>query len=443
MDERLRLMRDLLPSSGMTALRSCIAAIVLFLLAVWLGELSVRAGEPKTATATTAINALGIELLHRADPSNANALLSPYSIQSALAMAYAGADGVTREEMTKVLHYPKDEPEVHRSFAALRKALDEAARQSARNSAKIKRDGWASDPFTLHVANRLFGQAGYDFRAPFLALVKDNYDAPFEPLDFKRGAAAATKHMNDWVENQTRQRINDLIPEGALDDLTRLVLVNAIYLKAPWAEPFSASATKPRPFFLSSGKEVDVPTMSQQNEFGYAKRGGFSVLQIPYGDGDLLFLILLPDKSSGLAALESRLTTKLLAECAISHVKEVILFLPKFKLEPPLFPLGRELQALGVKSAFDKPPGSANFDRIAPRRPNDYLSISEVFHKTFLTLDEKGTETAAATAIHMGTLGIHEPVKPIEVKVDHPFLFAIQHRPSGACLFLGRVTDPR
>src|SRR6266850_91151 len=202
------------------------SALAILLSAILLCNVHVQAVEP-TSAATTAINALGIDLLHRTGKPVANALISPYSIQSALAMTYAGADGVTRDEMAKVLHYPKDEAETHRSFAALRKALDETARQSAKNAAHMKQFAATNDPFTLTVANRLFGQAGYDFRAPFLELLKGNYEAPFEPLDFVHGSTAATRHINDWVENQTRQRIRDLIPEGVLNPLTRLVLVNA------------------------------------------------------------------------------------------------------------------------------------------------------------------------------------------------------------------------
>jgi serpin B len=126
-----------------------------------------------------------------------------------------------------------------------------------------------------------------------------------------------------------------------------------------------------------------------------------------------------------------------------STARGYTLCLPRLKLEPPLLALGQTLQALGMKTAFDIPVGSANFDRMAPRRPEDYLALSAVFHKTFLKLDEEGTEAAAATAIAVTAGAIREPPKPIELKVDHPFLFAIQHRPTGACLFLGHVTDPR
>ena len=416
-----------------------------FLLVVTLlSAASIFAAERSASTAVTAINALGIDLLRKAEGTDSNALLSPYSIQSALAMTYAGADGITREEMRKVLHYPGDESKVHGSFTALRKALESVVQESMTNAAQMKQWGATNDPITLTVANRLFGQSGYDFRAPFLALVKDDYAAPFEPLDFVSDPAGAAKHVNDWVEDQTRQRIRNLIPEDALDKLTRLVLINAIYMKAPWAEPFETSATKPGPFHLNSGRSVDVPMMTQRQELSYAKGNGFSALQLSYGGYQLEFLVLLPDKRNGLASLEAKLTPGVLTGKAVKwEMRDVTLFMPKFKLEPPMLPLSKTLQALGMKSAFDQPLHSANFDRIAPRRPNDYLFLTEVLHKTFLNLDEQGTEAAAATAIYVSTSGIHEPPKPIEVRVDHPFLFAIRHQPTGACLFLGRVTDPR
>lgn len=409
-----------------------------------LSAATMFAAEPNITTAANAINALGVDLLRQSAHPGENALLSPYSIQSALAMTYAGAEGDTRIEMAKVLHYPKDDSVVHRSFAALRKALDDVMQKSAREAEQTQKWGGKMDPITLNTANRLFGQTGYAFREPFLELVKNNYGAPFEPMDFAGNFVGATKHINGWVEDQTRQRIRNLIPDGALNDLTRLVLVNAIYLKAPWADAFYEPATKPQPFHLGANNLISVPTMTATRSLGYARRDGFTVLAKPYRGGEFQFLILLPDKVDGLAAVEKALTVRQLADGARLNSQEVILYLPKFKLEPPAMALGRELQALGMKTAFDQPPRSANFDRIAPRRANDYIYISEVFHKTFLALDEKGTEAAAATAVVVVVKsGVREKPKPIEVRVDHPFLFAIQHRASGACLFLGHVNDPR
>jgi serpin B len=184
--------------------------------------------------------------------------------------------------------------------------------------------------------------------------------------------------------------------------------------------------------------------MSLSHSLGYVRREGGSVVTLPYAGGELQLVIWLPDARDGLAALEAGLKPPMLAECAQLPEQRVNLHLPKFKLEPPLMPLGKAMRSLGMLTAFDMPKGSANFDRMAPRRPDDYLCISEIFHKTFLKLDESGTEAAAATAAAMMAEGMMRPVAPpVELRVDHPFLFAIQHRATGACLFLGRVTDPR
>jgi serpin B len=403
---------------------------------------SLRAAEP-SSVAASAINSLGVDLLHRISKPDENTLLSPYSIQSAMVMAYAGADGTTREETAKVLHYPKDDSELHRSFMALRKELNRLVQQSELISDRQKQYGQTNDPLTLVIANRLFGQRGYDFREPFLALVKNNYSAPFEDMDFINRSALATQRINEWVEDQTRKRIQNLIPDGALGPLTRLVLVNAIYMKAPWAEKFQASDTKPGLFHVNGGKGVEVSMMHQRKEFAYGKGNGFSALVLPYSGYQLSFLIILPDKVNGLAAIESKLSPALNTELVKFENCDVNLHMPKFKLEPPIMPLGQTFQALGMKSAFDIPRGSANFERIAPRKPDDYLALSDVFHKTFLKLDEEGTEAAATTAIAVMTLGIHEPPKHVEMNVDHPFIFAIRHEPSSSILFLGHVTDPR
>jgi serpin B len=411
--------------------------------------MSVQASPPPAQspeqTAADSINSLGIDLMHTTARPNANALISPYSVETTLVMAYAGADGQMREEMKRVLHLMNEEAQTHKNFAALQRDLEAVVQRSAERAANMQAYGRTNDAITLAVANRLFGQQGYDFRQAFLDLLKTNYHAPFEAMDFAHNAPGATKTINDWVAEQTRQRIQNLIPAGALDRLTRLVLANAVYFKAPWENPFPASSTTPQPFHANGGDPVNVPTMNVKKPFGYAKQNGLTIVSLPYSGGEIHFLIILPDDTNGLDRAEANLKSSQLAEWAKLPVQQVKLFLPKFKIEPPTLPLGEALQTLGMTTAFDKPRGSANFDRMAPRRPpNDYLYISRVFHKTFLDLDENGTEAAAATAVVMATRSaiIREP-EPVEVRVDHPFIFAIQHRDSGTCLFLGHVTDPR
>jgi serpin B len=413
------------------------------LLVLAAGITSIRAAEFELAA--TATNQLAVDLHRQLATGDDNLCLSPYSIQSALAMTFGGADGETRTEMARVLHFPNTGDAIHGSFASLQHSLEEMSKKTATIARESKKNGGPSDPITLAIANRLFAQTGYNFRDSFRAFVKQHYGAPFEPLDFRRDAAGATKRINQWVAEQTRDRIRDLIPAGALNEMTRLVLANAIYLKAPWENQFSDAATKPEPFHVRGGAPVDLPMMRKEDRnFGYAKRDGFTAVSILYSGKELQFVALVPDEVNGLGALESKLSAELLAQCAKLEPQDVGLSLPKFKFEPPTMALGEKLQALGMKTVFDQPPGSANFDRIAPRKPNDYLYLSQVFHKTFIAVDEKGTEAAAATAVvMMARSAMVKRSPPIEVKVDRPFIYAIQHVPSGTCLFLGRVTDPR
>lgn len=392
----------------------------------------------------TAINTLGLELYRTQAKADTNALLSPYSIQLALAMTYAGADGDTRAEMQRVLHFPTDDAMLHDGFAKLGAALETIAHESVERVKGAKRFGGPSTPIEFNVANRLFVRRGYALRQPFVELLKDQYRAPVEQLDFAGATEPSRAHINQWVEEQTRQKIRELISPGAIKPITRLVLANALYLRAPWASPFLKMRTAPEPFAVKGRDRVDVPTMSEQAHLGYATQPGFKTIALPYDGRELQFLIVLPDEPNGLESVERQITPKLLADCAKLSSQELILHLPKLRFEPPTLALSAALKQLGLRSPFDLPPGSANFNRMAPPDAAGPLAISEVLHKTFLALDEDGTEAAAATAVIMAPTAAMQPKpKPIEVRVDRPFLFAIQHVESGACLFLGRVVDPR
>ena len=417
-----------------------------FLILNVLGALLVTMAQGATSfeLAAKATNELGVDLHRQLAIGEENLCISPYSIDSALAMTFAGADGETRSEMARVLHFP-NAGDVPASFSTLQQSLEQMSAKTGELVKESKKFGGPSEPITLNIANRLFAQKSYHFREAFLSLVKQNFGGAFEPLDFVADPAAATQRINNWVAEQTRDRIRDLIPGGALDKTTRLVLANALYLKAPWASEFSQNATQREPFFVRAAP-VDVPMMRKTDKnFGYARREGFTVVSLPYAGNDLQFVVLLPDDINGLRELESKLSADVLTGCAKLEKQDVDLHLPKFKLEPPTVALKEKFEALGMKTAFDDPRGSANFDKIAPRKPNDYLYISNIFHKTFIAVDEKGTEAAAATAVVMmrATSMPGPKPPPIEVKVDRPFVYAIQHVPSAVCLFLGRVTDPR
>lgn len=397
--------------------------------------------------AATATNQTGLDLFRHLAPESAgaNLLLSPYSIQSALAMTYVGAEGSTRTEMARALHFPPDDQALRKSFAALRDSLAEAARHSTLYATHVaEENNGRVDEIKWLLSNRLFGQLGYPFRETFVTGLRDDFQAPLQELDFRTEAEAARLKINAWVEEQTKAKIKQLVPAGGVSRDTRLLLVNALYFKAPWQNDFLPAATLPRPF-RSSGREPGlVPTMKQTEHLGYAKRDGFTAVALPYIGGELQFLILLPDRPDGADKLARNLTAQTLADCARLPEEKIVLFLPRFRIEGRTIPLAKLLQTLGMNSAFDRPAGSADFSRMAPRNPSDYLALSEVYHQAYLALDENGTEASAATAVTMLTLGMElETRKPPEVHVDHPFLFAIQHRASGACLFLGRMNNPR
>ena len=454
----------------------------LFCLFLVAGRLALT-GRPMLAVPTNsdavhAVNALGIDLLRQTGHPGANVLLSPYSIQMALAMTCAGANGRTRDEMVRVLHYPKDEDRLNRSFADLQASVDGImSRDSATAQHNFERykeylnnnampgaaggeyksaqlaylNSLTNSVLTLTTVNRLYGQSGHDVRPAYLKLLKDNWQASFESVDFIHHASGITAQINSWVQDQTHGRIRNLLPAHTLDGLSRLVLVNAVYLKAPWLHTFSVGLTQPAPFHLADGTVIQVPTMSQPHEesflMGYAKRAshwgfpgsGCTILSLPYNCEELQFVILMPDRCNGLPALEASLTPEILAGCTNLPGREVDLSLPKFKAEPPDLSLVEALRALGMKNAFEQ---DADFSRSVLPGSEPGLYLTGVFHKTFLQLDETGTEASAGTGTVRSTYG-SDTHTPVQVRIDRPFLFMIQHRTTGACLFLGHITDPR
>ena len=396
-----------------------------------------------SSTVAQSINTFGLDLHRVLAADGGNRLASPWSIESALAMTYAGAAGKTKDEMAKVLHFPADEAALHAGFAAIAADLTALARASRERLEDPDRKGGPNTPLEIIAANRLFGHEGYPFEKPFLKLTAETYGAPLEKVDFVKAPEAARLHINQWVEQQTKDRIKDLIPPDVITEDTRLVLTNAIYMKSPWEEEFDEE--KDTPFFVDGTEEVKVPGLMKQNMFGYRKIPGGSLVAVPYAGGGLQFLLIIPDARDGLAALEKSLDAALLATSRELPQQDIRLHFPKFKLEPERVMLAQNLITMGMPSAFDKPRGSADFSRMAPRKPDDYLAISEVVHKAFIAVDKYGTEAAAATAVVMMRVTSIpvEPAEPLEIRADRPFVFAIQHVSSGACLFLGRVADPR
>jgi serpin B len=402
---------------------------------------------PATADSTrsaTATNALGLDLYRLKSEQPGNFLLSPYSIESALSMALGGADGATRTEMAQVLHL--EQPDVAgKDFSDLRSVFEAATANSLRLSEQQQKYGGKIEPLQLAVANRLFGNDKIKFEADFLTKTQANWSAAMEAIPFTQPDSARGT-INSWVKLQTHDRITDLIPPNGVNSKTALVIVNALYFKAAWSHSFSKHLTAKLPFSVNGSTPTPVATMFQEKHYGYVKEAGFTAVTVPYTGGDFQLLVVLPDAKDGLAAVEKSLTTTQLARLSQAPTELAVkLFLPKFKIEPPTLALAETLKQLGMKAAFDEPKGSADFSRMAKQTAGFSLAISNIFHKTFIAIDEEGTEAAAATAIGMTTAAAPgaTPPPPVEVRVDRPFLFAIQHRESGTCLFLGRITDPR
>jgi serpin B len=368
--------------------------------------------------------------LFGAAAADQNLILSPYSIATALTMALAGARGTTAAEMQTMLHLELLEDRIH----AARNELDLRITDVPAPGPEDERE-----PFTIRTANSIWGQPGYPFLDAFLELLASDYDAGLRLADFIADPEAARVTINEWVEEQTEGRIVDLIPTGALDPMTRLVLVNAIWFKANWDEPFDPDLTTDQPFTLLDGITVDVPMMlSPDHTLPVVEGNDYLAVSIPYA-GDASMLVIVPDAgtfpavaarldAAALSALDDRL-----------EPRPVRLLLPSFEIRSDLG-LNDLLRSLGMQAAFVPPPGdgSADFTGITDLRE---LYVSEVVHQAFIAVDEEGTEAAAATAVVMRATAAPFD-EPLPVTVDRPFLFLIRHDPTGEILFMGQVTNP-
>ena len=358
-----------------------------------------------------------------------NVFFSPFGIRMALGMTQAGARGATAVQMRQALFVPTADETLHVLLAEFQKRLDAAGGRNCE----------------LVVANSLFVQDGAPLLPVFLGMITRHYGGGMNLVDFQGAAETARDAINRWVEQATRERIRDLIPAGGVGERTRLVLVNAIYFKGMWMLPFPRSATQEQPFHVLGGGSVQVPLMHQQERVRYFEGPGYQAVDLHYVGGDLSMLVLLPDEPEGLAGLEQSLSAGLLHECDLRMaVREVELFLPRFEIHWGTVDLRGPLGALGMKLAFE--PDEADFYGINGLRPphEGALYVSAVFHQAFVEVNEEGTEAAAATAVEIFTMAMR-PSQPSPVPVfraDHPFVFAIRDRKSGAVLFLGRVLDP-
>ncbi|KAM5158248.1 uncharacterized protein ACMZJ9_009517 [Mantella aurantiaca] len=356
--------------------------------------------------------------------SKCNLFFSPWSISSALAMIYLGAKGNTASQMSKVLQFEKAK-NVHSSFQSL--------------ISEINKPG--SD-YLLRTANRLYGEKAFTFLDEFLGSTQKHYHADLQAVDFSGKSEECRKEINTWVEEKTEGKIQDLLPSGSVDSLTRLVLVNAIYFKGNWANQFDKQRTSEKPFKLNKNETKPVQMMFKKAKFPMTYVGDLltKVIELPYVNNELSMFILLPDEiqdgTTGLEKLEQELTYEKFADIinpSNLEKTEVELFLPKFKLEN-FFDLGSVLGSLGMTDAFDI--GRCDLSGMSGDRD---LVLSKVLHKSFVEVNEEGTEAAAATgAVIMLRCARFVP----RFVCDHPFLFFIVHKQSCSVLFFGRFASP-
>lgn len=370
-------------------------------------------------------NEFAFDLYHQIRDEDGNLFYSPYSIEVALAMTYAGARGETAEQMADTLHFTLPQEQLHPAFNALDLYLTQQGEQELSDEEE-------DTPFTLNIANALWGQEEYGFEQEFLDLLAANYGAGMRLLNFGENPEEAREIINEWVSEQTEEKIEDLLQQGVITPNTRLVLTNAIYFNAVWQHTFEESQTSDGAFTLSDGSEVTVPLMTQTNRFGYAEGDGYQAVELPYRNSTSSMVVILPAAGT-FDEFESSLDAERVSDIVAQlETRGVALTMPKFEYEMPLS-LTETLQEMGMPAAFS---GEADFSGMTGDRS---LFISDVVHKAFVAVDEEGTEAAAATAVAMAESAMAEPA---EMTIDRPFIFLIRDRETGTILFAGRVVDP-
>ena len=355
-----------------------------------------------------------------------NIFFSPFSISSAFVMTYEGAKSETAEEMRSVFYFPEDSNLRRTEYASIFDELNKGDKK-----------------YKLSSANALWAQQDYQFSKDYFDNVEKYYSGKATNLDFKKDPEGSRITINSWVENQTNEKIKDLIPSGLINTMTKLVLTNAIYFKGEWVKQFNKNDTKEENFRTSNGGAVKAQMMQRTDDeaiFNYAENSNLQILEMPYSGNELSILLLLP-KNDNLTKLESILSTKNISDWKKNlEEQRVKIYIPKFKFETKYF-MADDLKEMGMPLAFSD---SADFFGMTASGKKD-LKIDEAIHQAFVEVNEEGTEAAAATAVTMAPLGAAGPQKEPKIPIfraDHPFIFLIQQKSTGDILFMGRVVNP-
>lgn len=376
---------------------------------------------------TTSSNTFALEMYTQL-PKGQNLCFSPYSISSAFAMVYLGSRGDTQKEIGSVFHYPE--------------------------SMEKMSDGWgwfnkffafypsnATDDVRLRVANSLWIQTNFPVLPSYREAMAKNFNSSFRFVDFKGQNETARTTINAWVKQNTYGKITDILSPEAIDSSTRLVLISALYLKAKWKNPFDIHLTSQQPFFTHEGTVKTALSMTQTAYYPYYDTPEVALLEMPYipsrkGGPEFSMLIILPHQKEGLTEVEKGLTIEKMEEWMKNlQSTRLIVTLPKFKVLQSS-PLNQIFSNLGMKRPFSD---EADFSGMTGVKG---LKIGNVLHKVYLSVDETGSEAAAATAIEMQATSVREQKPPLIFQIDHPFLYCIFEKTTGMILFMGRVTDP-
>ena len=363
--------------------------------------------------------AFTVDLYSVLSQKDGNLFFSPYSVYQALSMTYAGARGETEKQMASTLHFALPQNLLHPAYNSLDLLLAQRGEAA---------EGKDDQGFRLNVVNAIWGQDGYYFLPEFLDVLSQSYGAGIRLLDFAKEPELSRIIINDWVSEQTEQRIEDLLAEGSILEATRLVLTNAIYFNAGWQHPFEERLTKDGSFYLLNGSSTAVSMMNQTSYFGYKEGFNYQAVEMPYSGGELSMIIMLPDEGF-FGTFEAGLGADALSGI-LDGIKyqDVALSLPKFGFASE-FSLKQTLARLGMPIAFSD---AADFSGM---NGNLDLCIGDVVHKSFVAVDEAGTEAAAATAVSMIVKAI--PDEPVSMIVNRPYIFMIRDMRQGLCCLSG------
>jgi serpin B len=359
-----------------------------------------------------------IELYDLLRTENENVFVSPYSVSTALGMLHLGAQGNTETEMSTLLGvFADDEKQWHQGQGTLVQEFDLG------NNCN----------YQLSVANKAYLQTGYSYQQSFIDDLSNYYDSAIGELDFSADPEAARIHINDWVSENTNEKIPELFPANSIQSNTKLVLTNAIYMNAPWKDSFDPQNTYSGNFTLVDGSSTDVEMMYRADmPYSIGYQDGFRVVEIPYSGEELVFTAIIPDAFDGLDAIEEQLTVERLSEWKSNmYLSEGEVTIPKFEMryKETLNPI---LKQLGMLDAFD--PSLSDFSGISEETQ---LTVSLVIHEAWLKVSESGTEAAAATGVTAFDTSAGE-----YVSLNRPFLFLIEDKLSGSVLFMGKLSDP-